>query len=479
MNNPEEILKELPRFQTDNFFKNNLKEKLLKENAVIPQKTSFLPRLALAFILILLLSGAFFFNRWSNRNPLKPSLVMAAEIIKENLNRFIKPNTIYHQKTVLYSDGGNEPIVYEIWEDQDTDRFLNHVIYPDRESWQSFDLETRWNIETKEKTVQKEIYQYQDPEEKLEKKGQRVDLAEKFDHLVKEGTLTVKEGKLDTQEVYVIYDTRNSLDKFWDTLTFDKNTFALLRTEKYQGEGNERKLVSLVIYETQEALPRTEENLKMFIQPPISLDGYDLYERHFDTAKGYLDDYQKISTPSSSLNEERITLVETNSECNIIVTTNLKTLVIKTEKAKLGLKCNQEKIGLPSKEGNLLVFDDLSKGNSYSLKLFSLNEEETLSLGVLGKVDIKDKLFLPSGKLAILGKDNFNVQSLIVYDLPKILRDFPFSTDTNQNLIHPELYEQKINLPNIEEDYLSLSIFGNDLQILGKDNKILESYNNF
>lgn len=307
MENPEEILKKLPKFKADNVFSDTLKEKI--SNNLLNSRPSFtFPyKLVLSLVSILIIAGGiFYYTQIKKQNLLKPSAVLAQEIIKRNLLNFFQKGTIYHETTKLYPEGKTEPVVYDLWEDMDTQRFLNHVIYPlsvkpeGEKLWQGFDLDSRWEINITKKEYTKEIYLYNHPEEREEKLGERADLPRKYDELLKNGILETKEGKLDEREVYVIYDTRNNPDKSWDVLTFDKNTFQLLQTENYSGKGAERHLTELMTY-YQESLPRDEASInKLFNTLPVSTKGYQTKERHFDTSKGYIDDYYTITESTES-----------------------------------------------------------------------------------------------------------------------------------------------------------------------------------
>lgn len=237
-------------------------------------------------VMIVVALGVLFLS--SGKNPFSPSKVSAAEIIKRNVANFFKPGTIYHQKTKQYVNEGL--LTYEIWEDTDSSRFFQKVMGIDsNEIWQGFDTEIQYEADFSEKKLKKDIYIYANPDEKGKKLGERVDLAKKFDELLNLGILEAKEGKLDNRQVYVVYDTRDNSDKAWDILTFDKETFALLQTEEY-GEGGDKGASNIVTYEIQEALSRDEQSFyKFFTEPFVTLEGFRIYERHFKTSSGYVE----------------------------------------------------------------------------------------------------------------------------------------------------------------------------------------------
>jgi hypothetical protein len=248
--------------------------------------------------LILALALALLFMSRRGISVLKPSPVSAAEIIRRNLEKFIIPNTIYHQKTKQYLNGSGQFNTYEIWEDQGGDRtyslFYDEATYADgKKSVQGFNGQFHWDIDYATRTVHKQIYIYDNQQEQLPI-GQRVDIAQQFDELLKNGILEAKEGKLDKREVYVVYDTRISPDKIWDILTFDKNNFQILQTEKY---GEDKKLQELISFEIQEAIERTDENLKKYFTYQDPGSDFTVYQKNFYVSRADQEDYTYVSGP--------------------------------------------------------------------------------------------------------------------------------------------------------------------------------------
>jgi len=293
-------------------FKDQLHDRLVTEIAEREQtKWRFGWKLASMIIALILVVGfgSIFLKNYFGRDFLRPSKVMAAEIVKKSLESFFRKETIYHQITKQFLEDKTEPIVYEIWEDNDTPRFLNHVTYPasvyppdGQESWQGFFIETKgsywWEIGINEKIVRRENYIYNKEEDRWQKLGGSVDVPKVFNELIENGVLEAKEGRLDKREVYVVYDTRTDPDKYWDILTFDKNTFQLLRTEKYEGEGDKRKLTSLVEYELQEAVPATPDNIDKFFKGyPIETKDFKYLQRDFYVNEGGAkEDFKEITS---------------------------------------------------------------------------------------------------------------------------------------------------------------------------------------
>lgn len=305
MNNIESQLKNLPRFNANELFKDKLKQRLLRE----VRRTawiSWLPRMAtvMAAFLIVVVGTAYYRSSQSpsqekQRTALELFRVApasAAELIERHIEKFLAQGTIYHEKTRFFLDE-SDPITYEVWEDTESDRFNNKVKYPDgREVWQGFNLDFRWDVDYAAKVVRKDIYIWQSAEEKNTTHGTRVRLADKFQQLIQQGVLSLAEQELNGNQVYVVVDKRDdSPDKYWDKLYFDKDTFQLLQTEKTNPDGTFARLV----YEIQEAIPRTEENLASVFRFTSPGPIFIVLERRFDTQTGYHDDYPATFDTSS------------------------------------------------------------------------------------------------------------------------------------------------------------------------------------
>lgn len=321
----EELLQNMPKATMNAQVKQRVYESLMlkKEEIKKPRFSfpsfGFTPR-SFAFacaVLVLIIGGTVMFK--NSMNPLRPSLVSAAEILKRNIANFFRPNTIYHvtyKHFVDYKGSGNtQPTIYDLWEDRNSDRFYQEITYPDgNRSWQGFDTNTRWTIDFNEKTVMEDLYVWTNPAEKEVKHGDRVDMSAQFDELITNGQLEAKEGVLDTKPVYVVYDTRKSPDKLWDILTFDKDSFALLQTETKNAAGD--GVGQLVLYEKQEVLDRTPENLEKLFSFRSPGEDFTILTRHFDPNNGgYIEsEYQKsISSPTPTSNPN---VVPTTSESN-------------------------------------------------------------------------------------------------------------------------------------------------------------------
>lgn len=294
----EKILRDLPKFSPDYLFKERLKERIMSEYRYKQQKSlTILPLFRFAPVLAII--AIFIGTVFVSKNLFKPKMVSAVEIIKRNVTKFLLPNTIYHEKTKMYQGGGDIPIVYEFWKDQESSRFYNEVIYQDGgRVVQGFNQEFWFEIDYKNKTIRKDIYIYEKGESS-QPLAEMVDIAKKFDELIKNGILEAKEEKLGERDVYVVYDRRTTEDKYWDILTFDKRTFQLLKTEKY---GEDKSLETLVEYEIQEAIERTPENLqRIFSYKDPGAEGFILYQRNFYPNREEQEDYVIITGSPSAI----------------------------------------------------------------------------------------------------------------------------------------------------------------------------------
>lgn len=323
INEIENILKNTPRAKMDPEFKALLHEQII--NNSFSKNHSKKPFLMWRYILsaacVLIVSALLGYNFINTKQtPIDlfiPAKVSAAEIIQRSREVFIKSDVIYHQKTTQYLEG-KKTATYDLWEDMDTAMLRNHVIYHDtgRDIWQWFDLDTRWDADLQEGIIRKDIYIYDELNPRGQKLGNMIDLSARFDELLNEGVLEAKEGKMDDTDVYVVYDTRENEDKYWDILTFDKQTFRLLKTEKYTGEGDQRHISQIVEYETIENLERTEDNInKLFITPPIDLSEFKILSRYYSLSGESSDDYvpenELISPQPEKLNGKPEMLEET------------------------------------------------------------------------------------------------------------------------------------------------------------------------
>ena len=323
INEIENILKTAPRARLDPEFKTLLNEQIRSYQSKKSYTKSSFPlwRYIMLAVCILSVSALLGYNYLTTKltpiDLLSPAKVSASEIIQRSREVFLKSGVIYHQKTKQYIEG-KLIATYDLWEDMDTPMLRNHVIYHDtgREIWQWFDLDIRWDADSQKKVIRKDIYVYDELNPKGQKLGSMVDLAARFDDLLNEGVLEAKEGKMDDKDVYVVYDTRENEEKYWDILTFDKNTFRLLKTEKYAGEGEERHASQIVEYEIIENRQRSEENIKkLFLTAPVNISDYKILSRYYYLNGGqneeYLSEKELIPLESEKLHGKPEMLEET------------------------------------------------------------------------------------------------------------------------------------------------------------------------
>jgi hypothetical protein len=308
-NDIETIFARMPRFTADPEFKTRLKARLDEKRANLTavraqHRAARRPFLTYAFaaavFCLVAVTGYGLVASRPGGSVFRPAAVSAAEIIRQYVTKFLKPDAVYHVRYRHYVDyrgqGRDKPTVYDLYEDQNSNRFRQVIDYPDgSRTEQGFDGDVRYNIDHAAREVRNEIYVYDDPAEKETQLGARTDLAAKFDRLVNEGQLTLTEGKLDTRDVWVIRDTRDTPDKFWDTLMFDRNTFQLVRTEKYR----DGEMEQMVYYELEESLPRDKETLQTVFAPGAIPAGYKVLERHFNTRTGYAEPDFAETAPAS------------------------------------------------------------------------------------------------------------------------------------------------------------------------------------
>ena len=257
--------------------------------------------LILLIIISLSFSGVAFLKGLS----LKPAKVNAAEIIKKSLGKILAKGTIYHHKALYYrysqkpNQSESMPIIYEIWEDQDSDRFKQVVTYADgKKTIQAFDGDIRWDYNEEEDTLRKDIYVYSDPKEREIKHGKRLDLAEKYRRLLNKGDLIAYEDKLENRPVWRVIDKRQQKTSYWNTFYFDKETFLLIQEEKWVKKNGKETKTEKISYPIMESIPRQNLNIAKFFSFNLPLSKTTkILERHFNTATGYIEDsYYSAST---------------------------------------------------------------------------------------------------------------------------------------------------------------------------------------
>ena len=297
----EDKLRQLPKFTMDTQYRQSLASVLINKYTEKGARSRFvIPRFAYVLCALVLLLGGYFFAVKGKGNPFVPTVVHAADIIRKNLESHMKVGTIYHVVYThdIYDNGEQASATYDLWEDYGTTaRFKQDIIYPDgSHGQQGFDLDIRWDTDFATKTVKRDIYIYPSGAQKEALMGQRTDIATDMKAMVDAGTVTAVPGKLDTKDVYIVTNTDDHVGSGWDVLTFDRETFALLRVEE-NGDSGTRQTIT---YDLQESIERTSERLQDvfgFVSPGSD---FKVLDRRFDTSKGYLDDdYYEVSTASA------------------------------------------------------------------------------------------------------------------------------------------------------------------------------------
>jgi hypothetical protein len=261
-------------------------------------------KILVGFLGVLILAGAIF----SGNKFLHPKTVDAAEIIKKNLEKILEKGTVYHHRAALVylsskiNQPEQKPTIYEIWEDQDSDRFRNEVSYPERgKTLQVFDGDILWNYREEEKTLKKDIYVYPDPREREIKHGEMVDLIKTYRELLDSGVLSAYESELEGRKVWRLID--ENPDSYWNTFYFDKETFMLLQQERWEEVEGEKVMTAKLTYEILESIPKQNIDVAKIFSFDYSLDPQTkILERHFNVSTGYVeDDYYPAATPTPTI----------------------------------------------------------------------------------------------------------------------------------------------------------------------------------
>jgi len=251
----------------------------------------------------------FFFGlTFSSYQYLQLKKVDAKEIIKKSLEKILEKGTIYHHKASYFrfskeSDKNEDtPIIYEIWEDQDSNRFKNQVIYKEgKKVIQVFDGNILWDYNEEEKTLKKDIYLYPDPKEKETKRGERIDLIKTYRDLLDKGILKGYEGEINGRKVWQIIDEQTKYSSsYWNVFYFNKDNFMLLQQEKWEEKDGKKLIREKIVYEIMEIIPKQSTNIsKIFLfDNPLS-ENTKVFERHFNISTGYIEDDYYLASSSS------------------------------------------------------------------------------------------------------------------------------------------------------------------------------------
>jgi hypothetical protein len=230
-------------------------------------------------LLLILVFAVFLFlliSRKTNapieKKPEPTIKVNSSEVVQKSISSLLlKEHFIYYEKTREYVDGFKTPIITELWTDSDSQRFLKKVANQDGiKIWQGFDGNIAWQQDFQEKTFIREISQDKNNSQ-VNFDGQKIELINSFQNLLKQGKLNAKEENINGKAVYVISNTLE-MNADWDVLVFDKSTYKLLWTEKHDGEAGKRMLTNKVEYETLEFIERTDLNIQKYFRLEIPAD---------------------------------------------------------------------------------------------------------------------------------------------------------------------------------------------------------------
>lgn len=176
-------------------------------------------------------------------------------------------------------------------------------------------------------------------------------------------------------------------------------------------------------------------------------------------------------------------------DCSIQIETSEAPINVKT-KFKPGIsKCEEFSIVLPSPSGQIVAFEDLSEGIDSWLKIYSAKHKSTIGVEVLGTSSILGMTFLPDDRLAVLhGYGLTGEQWLRVYDLPKLIAEYPENAENNAETVNQNTAGQNpeskissfseatvsqatsmLDLPPIKGNYQYIQLDGKELKLFGSE----------
>lgn len=179
----------------------------------------------------------------------------------------------------------------------------------------------------------------------------------------------------------------------------------------------------------------------------------------------------------------RITSAEfAASTCKVRILTTAEAVEITTGFEPTVSRCDQYSLVLPSPSGQLVAFEDLADGIDSQLRVYSTRHQQTINLENLAGESILAMAFLPDNRLAVLyGRGLVGQQQLKVYNLPKLVADFPRNSDDKLSINAEAIGENSSNLtlPNVGENYHYLKVDDGQLQVLGSagvDSRVLAEF---
>jgi hypothetical protein len=172
--------------------------------------------------------------------------------------------------------------------------------------------------------------------------------------------------------------------------------------------------------------------------------------------------------------------------CDIAITTSTGEKKIAGQLATSGseqIDCILNPKHQISTSGKYLIFEDVSGGVDLWIRVYSIEAEQINTLGVLGTSSLLDLEFLDNDQVALLAgyPDIPNEQNLVIYDLPKLYKDYPNNLDEYGYFMY-NLEASKKTLPirplagnhfDLTKDSERLYLYGGDTNNPVKRNEFL------
>lgn len=167
--------------------------------------------------------------------------------------------------------------------------------------------------------------------------------------------------------------------------------------------------------------------------------------------------------PSEIGREKIIKVEQVPNQCKIKIITSEKELFSETNLYRSGVIC-QSFLTSISPSGQFLAYQDLSGGVDSMVGIYWVKENSNFVLGIYGTAQIFDFLFLPGDKLAVLYgyKGIYDQQYLVTYNVAGLFKTYPTGLHPSYKMFtNLDKYSKVINLPDLGNDYLRLTVFNN------------------
>ncbi len=162
---------------------------------------------------------------------------------------------------------------------------------------------------------------------------------------------------------------------------------------------------------------------------------------------------------------EKIISGQLTNDCKLKVVTNQQTFLLPTGYGQddLNLKCNPANYRLVqatvSNSGKYLAFIDIDGGIDASIKVYSIEHGDTVTLNNFGTSGIFGVLFLPNDALMVGSgfKGVYDEQFVTAFDINALFSNYPVNIDKTAMLFTDLSSHQKVvRLPDIGRDYTGL-----------------------